>query len=286
MQPATLELSEAIRARTGDAMSLAEASWSKVGPSGDWGAQWAGALPPLVALVGAAQLGAAKDGAASVPAALEQSGFPAVSLGVVQPDAFTGWVNPAGTQSIPLGQYLLASLVAARMSPAEDVEAMLAAGLADLQNRTHFAIADAAGQATGAAITASKDTVSEWYDPPPYCQRCAVLIGKRVSVAFRRHPRCDGTLAVRHVKDRSKAPVMDIDQVKDLTGDQKRALADGADFNRVVNVKNRLDRDKRSRLSRDGRTSGQHLTPRGIYAIAGDDRDLALALLFEHGYIR
>lgn len=266
-------------------MKLAEASWSKVGPSGDWAAQWARSLPRLVALVGAAQLGAAKDGAAVVPAALEQSGFPAERLGAVQPQAFTGWVNPAGATRVPLVAYLFSPLIVARMSPAEEPGAMLAAGGAALAARVHYAVADAAGQATGVGVTATKDAVSEWYDPAPYCQRCAVLIGKRVSVAFRRHPQCDGTLAVRHVRDRSKGQVMRAEDVKDLTEDQRRALADGADFNKVVNVKNRLDRDKRSVLSRDGASARGTLTPRGIYAIAGEDRAQALDLLRRHGYI-
>ena len=72
-------------------------------------------------------------------------------------------------------------------------------------------------------------------------------------------------------------------QVTGLSKADKKALEDDADFGQVVNVRNSKAGLKESGevLTRAGRP-----TPAGIYRTAGDDRDRAISLLSQYGYIR
>lgn len=123
----------------------------------------------------------------------------------------------------------------------------------------------------------------------PSCSRCAVLAGRvyRYSEGFQRHPNCDCVMIPTTVA----APDLTYDPnqlardglIRGLSKNDLKALDDGADFNQVVNVRSRSTglRQAGESLTRAGRP-----TPAGIYRIAGDDRDRALTLLSQHGYIR
>lgn len=71
--------------------------------------------------------------------------------------------------------------------------------------------------------------------------------------------------------------------VTGLSKADMKALDAGADFNQIVNV-----RLKKSGLRQSGETlvRGGRPTPAGIFRIAGEDREKALGLLAQHGYIR
>jgi hypothetical protein len=71
-------------------------------------------------------------------------------------------------------------------------------------------------------------------------------------------------------------------QVRGLSKADMQALEDGANLNRVVNV-----RSKKAGLLVAGQalTRAGKPTPAGIYRLAGEDRDKALTLLAQHGYI-
>ena len=126
------------------------------------------------------------------------------------------------------------------------------------------------------------------YLSPPSCSRCAVLAGRvyRYSEGFLRHPGCDCI----HVPTSVSNPAFVHDPVElarnglvtGLSKADMRALGDGADFGRVVNV-----RSKRAGLStpdgalfRAGRP-----TPAGIYAASSSQED-AIERLIAAGYIR
>jgi hypothetical protein len=122
----------------------------------------------------------------------------------------------------------------------------------------------------------------------PSCARCAVLAGRvyRYSQGFLRHPNCDcvmlpctvGTDLVQDPAELAKAG-----QIHGLSQADMQALADGADFGRVVNVRQKAAglREAGQVLARDGRPS-----PAGIYQMTGDDRAKAVELLKRFGYIR
>lgn len=123
----------------------------------------------------------------------------------------------------------------------------------------------------------------------PSCSRCAVLAGRvyRWSDGFQRHPGCDCVMIPTTIASDQMA--YDIDelvrtgQVTGLSKADRRAIADGADFNQVVNARRgglRAVDFKRYRQS--GR---MRLTPQAIYD-AATDREHALRLLKLHGYIR
>lgn len=127
------------------------------------------------------------------------------------------------------------------------------------------------------------------YVSPPSCSRCAILAGRfyRWSDGFLRHPGCDcthlPTTDPRSEHRQNPHDLVDQGLVTGLSKADRRALADGVDLNQVVNVRGKKAglRDSGEVLSRAGRP-----TPAGIYRMAGDDRDKALSLLSQHGYIR
>lgn len=149
-------------------------------------------------------------------------------------------------------------------------------------------VQDAARAAEQVNITTRPRIGYVRYLNPPSCSRCAILAGRvyRYSEGFLRHPGCDCI----HVPTTIANPAFvhdPADLVRDglvmgLSKADIKALADGADLGRVVNVKS-----KRAGLStpdgaliRAGRP-----TPAGIYA-AATSREDAIERLIAAGYIR
>src|SRR5574343_706079 len=283
---ATLDLYAATPRRSLAAMLGARSLWDRVNVRGDWAEQWAALLPRAIVLVGSAQVGAATDGAATVGAELAQAGFPEQQLARVAPAAFAGWLEDADTGAVTtLDKALYSPLIRARQSVG-DPALMLLVGRSALEATVQAAVADAARQASGVQAVATARTVATWYEPAPYCQRCAVLIGKRVkpTTQFVRHPRCDGMVRILSERDREVLPEVTPEQVTDLNRWQRQALEEGADFNQVVNANTsprggRLGgsplREKGSQAL-VGARGRVRLTPKGIYQQAGDDRETAL----------
>ena len=122
----------------------------------------------------------------------------------------------------------------------------------------------------------------------PSCSRCAVLAGRvyRWSDGFLRHPGCDCTMTPTSENDDSMAyDVEELARTGQVTGLSKadqRALAEGADFGRLVNV-----RSRKAGLTESGRVLERagRMTPEGIYRMASD-RAEALELLTQQGYLR
>lgn len=122
----------------------------------------------------------------------------------------------------------------------------------------------------------------------PSCSRCVALAGRvyRFSEGFLRHPGDDCTMTAVQAGDASQAhdplELVQQGQVLGLSKADFRALAEGADFNRVVNVRKKAAGllEAGHALTREGKP-----TPAGIYRRAGDDRELALRLLRAAGYI-
>lgn len=123
----------------------------------------------------------------------------------------------------------------------------------------------------------------------PSCSRCAVLAGRvyRYSTGFLRHPGCDCVMIPTTLaNDQLTYDPVELareGQVTGLSKADRQALADGADFGKVVNVRSAKAglRESGSVLYRRGR-----MTPEAIYRQTGNDRDAALALLQSNGYLR
>lgn len=148
-------------------------------------------------------------------------------------------------------------------------------------------VQDAGNAAEQVAIAARPGLGWVRHLSPPSCSRCVQLAGRvyRYSDGFLRHPGDDCvTIAVRegdptYVVD--PVEMLRRGQVTGLSKADKQAILDGADFNRVVNV-----RSKRAGLYEAGQalTRGGRPTPAGIYRLAST-REQALDLLKRYGYI-
>lgn len=269
------------QARTLATTVAVRAEWGKLSKPSDFGR----VANRMLALVGAAQLGAARDGAVMVPAALEASGFPEPQSARVNPAGFSGRASDGRS---------LESLLWQAPRVAEDAGGELvqqmAAGRGWLDLAIQRQVADAGRGSSSAAITATRGAGWVRYVNPPCCQRCAILAGRlyRYSHGFQRHYRCD--CQMRPVSDREPpsgyTETITPDQIHDLTGAQRKALAEGADLNRTVNAyRARMSgRDKMTTTTELSRRGQRRLTPDGIYQVAAS-RAQAVEMLRVYGYL-
>lgn len=148
---------------------------------------------------------------------------------------------------------------------------------------------DSARTAQSVDVATRPNIVHVRYLSPPSCARCAVLAGRiyRWSDSFLRHTGCDCAMIPTVIaNDQLVQDPVELAREGLVTGlskaDRRAILEDGADFNRVVNV-----RLKSSGLSAPGRVLARRgrLTPEGIYRLAAGDRDKAIDLLMTNGYL-
>lgn len=149
-------------------------------------------------------------------------------------------------------------------------------------------VSDAGRAAEQTAVAVRQKVGYVRYLSPPSCSRCAVLAGRvyRFSSAFQRHPGCDCTMIPTTLANpafvHDPVDLMERGLVTGMSKADRKAVADGADFNLVVNVR---------RQSAGLRTPGRVLarrgkpTPEAIYAQA-TSRDDAIERLIAAGYVR
>lgn len=146
-----------------------------------------------------------------------------------------------------------------------------------------------AGRAAEQVATAVRPTVGYVrYLSPPSCSRCAVLAGRvyRYSSSFLRHPGCDCTMIPTTLANpafvHDPVDLMRQGLVTGLSKADQKAIADGADFGQVVNV-----RLRKAGLGVPGRVlvRAGRPTPEGIYRDA-TSRDDAIERLIAAGYVR
>lgn len=235
------------KARTAKALLLLRREWLMM--SEDLDAGWRRVGPRLALVVGSAQLGAARDGVSLVSNALgADDPGPEVQ---VRPEAFAGVTD----QGNPLEVLLYGAVAHARGTTAPSLSARLDVGWGFLQTAARTQISDAARGAAKAAVVARPEV--EWVRVAnaPCCKRCAVLGGRvyRWSQGFHRHPGCDCTMLPKTVASPT-APGLDVqlDDIRDLTRQERTAIEAGADFNKVLNTSARsLSKDLReARLDR------------------------------------
>lgn len=169
-----------------------------------------------------------------------------------------------------------------------DLEWMLDQATADLEfdRMVESFVTDAARAAESVAVAVRPNIYHVRYVSPPCCARCAILAGRiyRWSEGFQRHPGCDcsmipTTVAAPYAQDPDELVRQGL--VRGLSKADLRALEDGADLGRVVNV-----RSRQAGLLEAGHalTRGGRPTPAGIYRLASS-REEAVQLLARYGYI-
>lgn len=237
---------------------LVEREWPRLGAEFDEG--WAKIVQPLTLIVGSAQLGAARAGAAYIPAALGEIGQDGAADGAVRPQ---GWAGVA-SDGRALDTLLYSAVVhtKAAIGAGLAVQDALLVGQRSLDLLVRTQVADAGRGAAGVAIAARPQIGWTRMVSSPCCQRCAVLAGKwfRFNDGFRRHPKC----RCRHVPCEQQGfagytSKVEAGDVRDLTLDQRRAVSDGANLNQVINA----HRD--GARSADGMTTSEGVTRRGVY---------------------
>lgn len=282
---ATADLYAAQRRRVAATLLLIEREWRGVGE--DFDAGWSRVGLRITALLASAQVGAATDGAASVPVALEQSGFPLRQVARVDPRAVAG----VASDGRRLDSLLYGAVVHAREVDAQDLAGRLRAGAGFLRVAAQVQVADAGRTGSTLAIAATPGAGYVRHVNPPCCQDCAVLAGRffRYNAGFARHPGCD--CVHRPVAEREPrngyVQVVPAAQIKDLTAGQRAALDEGADLARVVNAYRGEVPGRRARMTTTteaARRGAVRLTPDGILSQASS-REESIALLREHGYL-
>lgn len=200
----------------------------------DFDRSWVTVGPRLLAVVTMAQLGAARDGAAFVPAALAQQRQKAPADARVVPAAFAG----VASDGRPLLSLLYGAVAQSRGAEAGSLVERLSVGRSWLDMTVQTAVADAGRDASMAAMVARPRVQWVRIVTPPCCQRCAVLAGRvyRHSEGFKRHPGCNCSMLPQTVANPDATGItIGPEDVRDLTAKQRQAIADGADFNKVVN---------------------------------------------------
>lgn len=267
------------------AVALVRAAWARMDEK-HLAESWAVNGPLIQRVVSNAQQGAATNSSLYVPRVLAEQGIDAPPVAQVDPKAFAGW----SSDGRPLGSLL-------DFAPQHAERAGMDEGQRFLDIVTHTLAADAARQATEVNVATRGGVGYVRMVNPPCCQRCAVLAGRvyRWSEGFERHPQCDCEMIPSSEADPYDPRILiGPGEVKDLTAAQRKAIADGADLNQVINAhrKGARSADKMTttagaaRRGADGKRlrGKQRLTPEGIYRIASD-RDEAVQLLRQHGYI-
>jgi hypothetical protein len=278
--------------------------WSGVDP-GSIADSWAAQIPEMTAVTAGAQVAAAK---LADPYLEESAVFADAVEDVaekVAPRAFAGVASDGRALASLLYQPVISSLLTIKHGA--DTRTALASGRATLDMIARTQVADAGRSAVQVGMTPRKEidgyvrvTVGAT------CSRCVILAGKfyRWNSGFDRHPNCDCVhLATKRVKaagidqDPEKIYALLSPAERSAAGwsyADQRAIAEGADLNQVTNIRRKggLYVADGKQYTREGaKTRGRRgiteprKTPGQIYREAGDDRDKAIALLRENGYL-
>lgn len=292
-------------------------AWNRVDVD-DIALSWAREVRPLTATVALAQEAAATPAENYISEALRDQRATRTPAGLVVPEAFAGVASDGRPLEGALTSPAFRTL--SRIGAGIDPVAALESGRSALLMIVGTQVADAARLADGVAIASRSRVGYVRMLNPPSCSRCAVLAGKfyRWNQGFLRHPRC----RCQHIPapenvpgDRTTDPRSYFDslardeQDRVFTNAGAQAIRDGSDIGQVVNTRRGMatadkgfttegvtrtgrvgGRGPQGPLGRGGRALGRtgrnvRLTPESIYSAADGDRDVAVSLLREHGYI-
>ena len=247
--------------------------WRRMAPD-NFDGSWAQIAPQMVAFTSGAQLAAAQAATTYVPAVLDETGQPDRPEARVRPQAFAGVASDGRSLAGLLEGAVVASKRAATTRtyvetvgslrtrttvPGLDGGDALALGQKWLEQALQTAVADAMRDATQAELLVRPQVGYVRMVNPPCCSRCAVLAGKwyRSNDIMPRHPGCDCLLIP---STENMAGTFRIDPsalarrglINDLSANQRKRIADGADLPKVLNE----SRDRwRERMAADRRAT-------------------------------
>jgi len=267
-------------------LALVRREWNRMGD--DLDGSWRVVGPRIATLVASAQVGAARDGIAYVPDALDEQGIDAPVDGAARARGFVGATSLDGLTYGSMDALLYGAVIHARMASVETLQERLKVGAASLDRLVHTQISDAGRMAASTTISATRGAGWVRAVNPPCCQRCAVLAGKffKSNDGFQRHPKCD----CRHVpttaaKWEDVGVTIKPDQIRDLTEAQRAAIGEGADLNQVINSHRAGKRSGDLMSTFEGATRfSRRLTPEGIYKVSSS-REEVLHRLRVNGYL-
>ena len=150
-------------------LSLVRREWSGMGD--DFDASWARVGPRVALLTASAQVGAARNGAAYVPATLAELGQRVTPDGAVSPRAMVGAQSLDGLTYGSLDALLYGAVIHAKRADVESLPERLYAGGSRLQTLVHTQVSDAAKQSASVAITARPGVGYVRPVSAPCCQR-------------------------------------------------------------------------------------------------------------------
>lgn len=263
--------------------------WRRVGDDFDSG--WGNVRLQVNAVVTAGRAASVRLAVPYTQAVLAETGQVAEPVGVLAASRFLD----SAPDGRPMESLLDGGLYHAK--------ARVAAGAS-----TSEALASAGQWLTGSVLTALADTRRGVYQADiiqrptltgytrmlnaPSCSRCVILAGKwfRWNQGFLRHPRCD-CIHIPASEDVAGDFRTDPDeyfhsltpeaQVKVFGKSEARAVNDGADLNRVVNIK---QRGLGTAASKKRYGTPSRFTVDDIYRVAGT-RTNAIKLMAQEGYI-
>ncbi|MGW4406527.1 VG15 protein [Nonomuraea sp. NPDC004702] len=283
------------------AIRQAYALWGQVDPA-RVRESWLDLLADIIRVLAGGQAAAAAQAQRYLDALAAEQQVPPSPF-MVDPLALAGVAADGRTLAGLLMQPALRTL--GLLARGADDQDALRSGLASLVNIVDTEIADASRAADQVGITARREWVMYVrHVTLPACARCIVLAGRvySYSTGFERHERCDCTM-VPHREGNTPPPnpralfdQMSADeQNKAFTAAGAEAIRLGADVSQVVNARRGMKVAGGRQTTTEGSTRrgvagkrlrGQtRLMPAQILQDAGGDRDRAIQLLHEHGYL-
>lgn len=290
------------------AASVAGESWSHVDP-GDVARSWTELLGRPIAAVTGAQYLAAEGADAYVSEVLAAQGIEADSAGPIAPSRLAGVASDGREIESLLFQPAIRSLQAidAGAPPAE----ALTVGRLSLDMIVRTQVADAGRAADGIAVASRPRVGYIRHVSSGACSRCVILAGTffRWNAGFLRHPHClcvHVPTAEAEARGIMRSPRGYFDSLSGAEQDRvftragAEAIRDGANMSRVVNARRGMQTagESRTTVNTEGRvvnerhrtrtgplTYRRRLMPEEIYRRSGDDREAALRLLRQNGYL-
>jgi hypothetical protein len=262
--------------------------WRRLGA--DFSTDWVTIYPQVLRTVQAGRSASVRAAVPYTPTVLKETAVRAPGVGVLVPARFVRDA-PDGRD---MGTLLSQSVIVTKSAIADGatVAGALLTGGTWLTGTTLTVLGDTRRQVYHADIIQRRGLGYSRMLNPPSCSRCVVLAGKWYAwnAGFLRHPRCDcihipspESLAEDYATDPTEYfnSLTPAQQDKAFTKNGARAIRDGADVSRVVNVNQRgLGTAKAAR--RYGTPS--RMTVDDIYKQAGT-RANAVRMLQQEGYV-
>lgn len=289
------------------ALAASRRAWRGVSEA-DIAASWRAAVGPLVAIVDGVQYRAAESALSATPFTLAQQGSWVAPDEFLDPAAFAG-VSSLGA-SLDAALYSPAPHALRAIADGATAKQALATGRDYLEQLVRTAVTDAGRDAASADIASRVGVGYVRMVNPPSCSRCAVLAGRfyRWNAGFDRHPNCDCVHVPSAVTSRAEAhahgliddpyeafhAMTEAEQDKTFGIASAQAIRDGADISQVVNAKRGMS--KSGRFTTEGTSKRGHaasvmpggyrrLTPNEIYRRANGNRERAVEMLRQYGYV-